>query len=355
MVRIDLEHVWLPVVPRVELAPRLVLDRGGINVLLGAAAGGRSACVDVVTGSLRPAAGRVLFDDCDVTRQAPAVRNVARVFGAPTVYPGLSVRANLMLPQRRRGAARLAAAARAGDVARILGLTDDLDRPAGGLPAAVRQRVALGRAFVRADAAAILLDDPLAMVDPRERASLRAAVMTLASEVRATVVWASGDVDDALTAAVRVVVIDAGRVVQDGPPDLLLRAPATTALAAALGEPPMNLLAVEVRAGCLRVASAQLPIAATVAARVASAAHLQLGVRAHDLRLVPASRPNALVAQLHGVEHRGSCKVATLRTETLSLRVVCDLSQQLVPGYRYHVEIPPDGTCLYADGVLAHG
>ncbi|MEZ5962970.1 MAG: ATP-binding cassette domain-containing protein [Planctomycetota bacterium] len=357
MVRIELVGVHLPPGPHPQLAERLVFDRGGINVVLGASASDGASCLDVIAGRVRPSRGRVLFDDCDVTRDGPVRRNVARAFAEPVVYPTLSVRANLELPLRRRRGWRQEASTRASDLADILGLQGALATRAGTLPAAERQLVALGRAFACADAAAILLDDPLAAVALPERPAARAAIVALAAEVRASVVWATGDVDDALTVAERVTVLAQGRVVQDGPPDDLLSAPATIELAAGIIDPPMNLLACAVQADGLRVGAARLDLPAIVAAarRVEGAGSLQLGVRADDLRIVAAPRATTLVAQLHAVEHRGAFRVASLRTDHLGLRVVCEVTQQLVPGYRYHVEIPAEAARLYADGVLVHG
>jgi len=349
MVRIELAGVRLPTSPRVDLASSLVFDRGGVHVLLGTAADRRS-CVDVVAGTARPAAGRVLFDDCDVTREAPGRRNVTRTFACPVVYPRSSVRGNLDLARRGGGDDD-----HVQRVAATLGITGVLAERAGTLPPALRQRVALGRAFVRADAAAILLDDPLAAVGEPSRRELRAAIASLAAEVRATVVWTSGDVDDALTVARRVAVVADGRIVHDGPPDDLLRAPATTALATSVGDPPMNLLGCDLRGGILRVGTARLDLRAGVIGLARVDARLQVGVRPEELRIVPAPRPGSLIAQLQSVEHRGASKVATFHADDLTLLLLCSLSQQLVPGYRYHLEIPLECARIYADGVLVHG
>ena len=114
----------------------LVWQHGGAYALLGPSGSGKTTLLNIISGLLRPSAGRVLFDGRDVTDSSTAQRNIAQVFQFPVIYDTMTVFDNLAFPLRNRGVAAAEVRSRVSEVAEMLELTDDLRRSA---PAASRR------------------------------------------------------------------------------------------------------------------------------------------------------------------------------------------------------------------------
>src|SRR5689334_8853673 len=157
----------------------LTWEDGGAYALLGPSGCGKTTLLNIVSGLLRPSAGRVLFDGHDVTALPPERRNVAQVFQFPVIYDTMTVRVNMALPLKNRGWPHDRAAARVAEVARLLELGAALDRRARDLTADAKQKISLGRGLVRDDVAAILCDEPLTVIDPHLKWELRSRLKEL--------------------------------------------------------------------------------------------------------------------------------------------------------------------------------
>ena len=123
-----------------------------------------------------------------------------------------------------------------------LGLTALLDRHPGQLSGGERQRVALGRALVR-EPRVFLLDEPLSNLDPQLRVELRAQLLELHRDLKATIVYVTHDQVDAMTLGQRIAILDGGRLRQVGTPADVYGRPADVFVARFLGSPGMNILA----------------------------------------------------------------------------------------------------------------
>ncbi|MBC9176675.1 ABC transporter ATP-binding protein [Pseudoroseomonas ludipueritiae] len=220
----------------------MVWEDAGAYALLGPSGCGKTTLLNIVSGLLRPSEGRVLFGAADVTALPTERRNVAQVFQFPVVYDTMTVRENLAFPLRNRGVPAAAARGRVEYVARLLGLTRDLDRPARNLGADEKQKISLGRGLVRNDVAAILFDEPLTVIDPNLKWELRSRLKELHREVPVTMIYVTHDQTEALTFADRVAVMSEGEVVQMGTPEALFERPAHTFVGHFIGSPGMNLL-----------------------------------------------------------------------------------------------------------------
>jgi glycerol transport system ATP-binding protein len=139
---------------------------GAAYALLGPSGCGKTTLLNIISGLLTPSEGRILFDGRDVTRAPTAERNIAQVFQFPVVYDTMSVYDNLAFPLRNRGADAAYVDRRVKAVAGMIGLSDQLSRPARGLTADAKQKISLGRGMVREDVSAILFDEPLTVIDP---------------------------------------------------------------------------------------------------------------------------------------------------------------------------------------------
>ena len=247
----------------------LEIRSGEFIVLLGPSGAGKTTTLRLVAGLEKPDAGRVHIGGSDVTNLAPALRDVTFVFQQYSLYPHLSVFDNLAFPLRSplRPMTEARVREKVGDVARLLRIDDKLASPATRLSGGQMQRVAIGRALVR-DPAVTLMDEPLSSLDAKLRNDLRLELKRIQQDLGATMLYVTHDQTEALTLATRIGVLDRGHLVQVGSPREVYENPCTSAVAARLGSPRINLVP--------RAALGELPApvgAATV------------GVRAEHVRL----------------------------------------------------------------------
>ncbi|MEV4999587.1 sulfate/molybdate ABC transporter ATP-binding protein [Nocardioides sp. LML1-1-1.1] len=194
------------------------LADGETVALLGPNGAGKSTTLDVLGGLLRPDAGRVVLDGDVLTGDgrwlAPHRRRTALLAQDPLLFPHLSVLENVAFGPRSRGAGRSAARAAAEQWLAEVGATELAGRRPAQLSGGQAQRVAVARALA-ADPRLLLLDEPMAALDIAVAPALRQLLRTVLAERTAVVV--THHVLDALLLADRVVVLDGGRVVEDGP------------------------------------------------------------------------------------------------------------------------------------------
>ena len=289
----------------------LTLEHGGAYALLGPSGCGKTTLLNVISGLLVPAQGRVLLDGRDVTAEPPHRRNIAQVFQFPVVYGTMTVAENLAFPLRNRGLSREERAARAAEIAKLLELDADLGRRAGSLPAHKKQALSLGRGLVRKDVAAILLDEPLTVVDPQLKWRLRRQLKAVHQQLSVTLVYVTHDQTEALTFADRVIVMDRGRVVQQGTPRELFEDPADPFVGRFIGSPGMNLLPCTVEGAAAVVAGQRVPLAPET--RVPAASRHVLGIRPDFVRVAADGAAGAVRARVETVEDLGRYRLVGAR------------------------------------------
>ena len=208
---------------------------GQFVTLPGPSGCGRSTTLRILGGFERPDGGRVVLDGRDVTRLPPEWRNVNMVFQDYALFPHMSVRRNIAFGLELRGSGRRAIAARVDDLAAFLELSALLDRRPDQLSGGQRQHVALARALAP-DFAVLLLDEPLGALDAKLRGQVEAELKGIRRRTSKTFVFVTHDRDEALTMSDRVVVVNGGRVEQDGTPEEFYLHPASRFAAEFIGE-----------------------------------------------------------------------------------------------------------------------
>ncbi len=219
----------------------LTIGAGEFCVLVGPSGCGKSTLLRTIAGLEEPTAGRVFIGGRDVTDEEPSKRGVAMVFQSYALYPHMTVAENMefglemaKVPKAERRAAVEAAA-------RTLRLTDYLARKPRALSGGQRQRVAIGRAIVRKPAV-FLFDEPLSNLDAELRVEMRLELARIHRDVGATMIHVTHDQLEAMTLATRIVVMNRGRVEQQGTPEALYSDPDSLFVAGFLGSPRMNFL-----------------------------------------------------------------------------------------------------------------
>ena len=229
-----------------EVIPALDLDisDGEFVVFVGPSGCGKSTLLRLIAGLEDITSGHVEIDGMDVTDVPPARRALAMVFQSYALYPHMSVRKNIAFPLRMAGIDRSEQNARVESAARVLNLTDHLDKKPGHLSGGQRQRVAIGRAIVR-EPKAFLFDEPLSNLDAALRVNMRLEISELHQSLKTTMVYVTHDQVEAMTMANKIVVLHAGRIEQVGSPLELYRNPRNLFVAEFIGSPKMNLISGE--------------------------------------------------------------------------------------------------------------
>jgi len=288
------------------------LDEATLNVLLGPSGCGKSTTLRLIAG-LEPAdEGRIFIGGLDVTELPPAKRNIAMVFQSYALFPHLSVAENIVFGLKVRKVPEADRDRRLQRVAGLLGLAKLLDRKPSQLSGGQQQRVALGRAII-AEAPVCLMDEPLSNLDAQLRAEMRQEIRNLQRALGITMVYVTHDQVEAMTMADRVILLNMGRIVQNGTPVDLYEAPADVFVARFIGTPPMNLLPLELgQSGAV--------IAGTAGPVIASGEHARgaLGVRPEHITL---ARETGVEARVEGIEYLGADSLITCNVAGRSVAV----------------------------------
>lgn len=217
----------------------LEIRDGEFVVFVGPSGCGKSTLLRLIAGLEDTTSGQILLDGQDMTAEAPAKRQLAMVFQSYALYPHMTVAQNIGFPLKMAGMDKAAIAAKVEDAARVLNLTNYLDRRPRNLSGGQRQRVAIGRAIVR-EPKAFLFDEPLSNLDAALRVNMRLEISELHQQLKTTMVYVTHDQVEAMTMADRIVVLNAGNVEQFGTPMELYKTPANQFVAGFIGSPKMN-------------------------------------------------------------------------------------------------------------------
>ena len=365
MASVDLGHVE----KRYPNGTRAVVDctvhvaDGELLVLVGPSGCGKSTLLRLVAGLEELTAGEVRIGGAVVNALTPQERNVAMVFQDYALYPHMSVRHNLEFPLKMRRLSRTETAHRVAWVTNLLNLGSLLDRLPKQLSGGERQRVAMGRALVR-EPAVSLLDEPLSNLDAKLRVQVRAEIAELQRRTNTTMIYVTHDQVEAMTLGNRVAVMHEGRVQQIGSPQELYDRPATTFVAAFVGNPPMNLfptcLAVDAHGRtAITIGGSSItlaPAAKPVPPAGGTGLRLTAGIRPEALRLaVREHAGHGLQAVVEHVEWLGHETLAHLRSSdpvaANGIRLVARLPgmRALAKGEVVSLEVDADRVHLFGE------
>ncbi len=264
----------------------LSIEDGEFCVFVGPSGCGKSTLLRMVAGLEETSSGAIRIGARDVTRVDPSERGVAMVFQTYALYPHMSVAENMGFGLKMTGHPRAETAAKVAEAARILRLEPYLDRKPKALSGGQRQRVAIGRAIVRGPDV-FLFDEPLSNLDAELRVEMRVEIARLHKEIGATMIYVTHDQVEAMTLAVKIVVLRAGRIEQAGRPMDLYRDPDNRFVAGFIGSPAMNFFKGTVSASGAISAPGLGPDFASPVANLARGRDILVGLRPQHLSVAP--------------------------------------------------------------------
>jgi multiple sugar transport system ATP-binding protein len=230
---------------------------GEFIILVGPSGCGKSTALNMIAGLEDISEGELRIGGERMNERAPKDRDIAMVFQSYALYPHMTVRENMGFPLKIAKVAKDEINRKVEETAKILDLTQHLDRKPANMSGGQRQRVAMGRAIVR-NPKAFLMDEPLSNLDAKLRVQMRTMVSKLQQRLETTTVYVTHDQTEAMTLGDRIVVMRGGIVQQIGSPQALYDNPANLFVAGFIGSPAMNFLPARLEEGVFRTALGDL-------------------------------------------------------------------------------------------------
>ena len=323
---------------------------GGRYALLGPSGCGKTTMLNIMSGLVTPSHGKVMFDQKDVTRTITEERNIAQVFQFPVIYGTMSVYENLAFPLKCRQTPDDQIDKKVKEVAEILNLQDFLNNRAKGLTADQKQLISLGRGLVREDVAAILMDEPLTVIDPDLKFRLRRKLKEINAKYKTTLIYVTHDQNEAMTFAENIIVMDQGEIVQVGLPKDLFERPKTTFVGYFIGSPAMNIFDTTVSSDY------EVKLNDTIIKTNSKLTNLKdktvkLGIRSEFIQIADKKKDNTVRIKLSRVEDFGNFKLLTGNMGHHVIKSKVE-RERPIPDGELSLYFPPEKCCIYFEDKL---
>lgn len=341
----------------------LHVEDGEFLVLVGPSGCGKSTSLRMLAGLEDVNGGHIFIGDRDVTDVQPKDRDIAMVFQNYALYPHMSVADNMGFALKIAGTPKAEIRQRVEEAAKILDLTEYLDRKPKALSGGQRQRVAMGRAIVR-QPRVFLMDEPLSNLDAKLRVQTRTQIASLQRRLGVTTVYVTHDQTEALTMGDRIAVLKGGLLQQVGTPREMYDTPANVFVAGFIGSPAMNIATFKVEDGEAHVGAARLPLKREALDQLTDAdeGKIVVGFRPEALNRVSENDLGAMPVAVDLVEELGSdafvygtlvgpaASEAHVQSGAGENQVIVRIDPRDVPmkGDTIHVAIQPDQEHLFS-------
>ena len=325
-------------------------ENGKRYAILGPSGCGKTTMLNIVSGLVKPSKGNVLFDDNDVTNLITEERNIAQVFQFPVIYSTMTVFDNLAFPLRCRNFSEEKIKERVKSVSDTLKLSTFLNMPARKLTADQKQLISLGRGLVREDVAAVLMDEPLTVIDPDLKFRLRRNLKEINEEYKTTLVYVTHDQNEAMTFADNIIVMDQGEIVQVGLPKDLFERPKTTFVGYFIGSPAMNLFETQLHSdNSVKINDTTIKTNTNLSKLKNN--NIKLGIRSEFVKVAKDESENLLEVNIQKIEDFGNFKLLTAKMGQLTIKSKINREIE-IPNNTIKLHFPAEKCCVYQDNKL---
>jgi len=324
-------------------------EDGGRYALLGPSGCGKTTMLNIMSGLISPSEGDVYFNENNITSVRTEQRNIAQVFQFPVIYNTMSVFDNLAFPLKCRKFSDSYIKTKVFEVANILNLDSFLEMSAKILTADQKQLISLGRGLVREDVAAVLMDEPLTVIDPDLKFKLRRKLKEINSKYKTTLIYVTHDQNEAMTFAEKIMVMDSGEIVQSGSPKELFEKPSTTFVAYFIGAPAMNIFECSIQNNELILGGQKLKIEQKT--DKIKSEKLKVGIRSEFIDLSEKPKENSIQVKIKSNEDFGNYKLLTCEFANLEIKVKIS-REHPIPTEKPYLILSKKRLCLYENEKL---
>ena len=325
-------------------------ENGKRYAILGPSGCGKTTMLNIVSGLVKPSKENVLFDDNDVTNLITEERNIAQVFQFPVIYSTMTVFDNLAFPLRCRNFSEEKIKERVKSVSDTLRLSTFLNMPARKLTADQKQLISLGRGLVREDVAAVLMDEPLTVIDPDLKFRLRRNLKEINEEYKTTLVYVTHDQNEAMTFADNIIVMDQGEIVQVGLPKDLFERPKTTFVGYFIGSPAMNLFETQLHSdNSVKINDTTIKTNTNLSKLKNN--NIKLGIRSEFVKVAKDESENLLEVNIQKIEDFGNFKLLTAKMGQLTIKSKINREIE-ISNNTIKLHFPAEKCCVYQDNKL---
>ena len=291
-----------------------------------------------------------MFDNEDVTSQKTETRNISQVFQFPVIYNTMSVYDNLAFPLKCRDFEKNKIEERVQSVSETLNLSSFLNMPARKLTADQKQLISLGRGLVREDVAAVLMDEPLTVIDPDLKFRLRRNLKEINEEYKTTLVYVTHDQNEAMTFADNIIVMDQGEIVQVGLPKDLFERPKTTFVGYFIGSPAMNLFETQLHTdNSVKINDTTIKTNTNLSKLKNN--NIKLGIRSEFVKVAKDESENLVEVNIQKIEDFGNFKLLTTRMGQLTIKSKINREIEIAND-KVKLHFPPEKCCVYQNNKL---
>ncbi len=325
---------YSPTTPRAVDDVNLEVHDGEFMALLGPSGCGKSTSLRMIAGLEDVTGGEISIGGKVVNDVHPKNRGVGLAFENYALYPPLKIRDNLAFNLRAHGVAEPEVQSRVAEISKYLHISELLDLKPAALSSGQKQRVNIARALVRRPAV-LLLDEPLSHLDAALRVQMRTEIKRLHIEQRFTTVIVTHDQLEAMALADRIAVLNDGKLQQFDTPLEVFNHPANEFVAGFLGEPPMNIFAVERDAQDrwhLPGTTFALPMSDHVRRLSGTRDRVKLGIRPWGIEVARQASPGSVPGTVSVVEDLGDETRVGVRFGEMLLMASVSLTKQYKPG-----------------------
>jgi ABC-type sugar transport system ATPase subunit len=330
----------------------LKVDAGEVVCLLGPSGCGKTTTLRMIAGLERATAGEVIIAGRNVNELPPEKRDIAMVFQFYALYPALTVGQNIAMPLHYEKLGKEESDRRVQKVAKILHLTEVLDRMPGQVSEGEKQRIAVARAIVR-DPNCFLFDEPLSRLDVELRHSMRGQIKEVLSGLSKATVIVTHDQLEALTMADRIAIMRDGLIEQVGTPHEVFAKPANVFVASFIGTPQMNLIEADLKGyakGKAKVSfdKQDVNLGVNPAVEGLKPGKVTVGIRPRAFSAASSDTKDTIDAVAELIEPMGAETLIHARTKAGSdIRVVVQRDKRVKVGEKLHLVPDPAQTHVF--------
>jgi multiple sugar transport system ATP-binding protein len=332
LVRLSKSYGGQPAVDGIDLE----IPDGVLACLLGPSGCGKTTTLRLIAGFVEPDTGEVRVGGALLSSRertlAPEFRRMSMVFQSYALWPHMTVAENVAYGLRLRGMPREEVRRRVDAILSVTRLSTLSGRYPGELSGGQQQRAALARALA-VEPQTLLLDEPLSNLDAKLRLETRVELRKLQRSLGVTTVYVTHDQEEAMAIADRMAVFMEGKIAQVGTPSEVFARPATTAVAAFIGSPPMNLLRGRIDNGRVKVAGVTLDVPSS-----ALTGDIVVGVRPGALKIAA----EGIAARVELVENMGDTAIVDCVVGGMPLKWRIDGVSTVREGDTVHLTAAPD-------------